>query len=98
MDGSGQTIAIVDAYHDPNLLGDVDAFDLQFGLSSYGAAASFITVYNQSGNTSPLPGVDPTGNWEGEEILDVEWAHAIAPGASIERHRVRQRIRPLRRR
>ena len=27
---------------------------------------------------------DPTGDWEGEEALDVEWAHAMAPGASID--------------
>src|SRR5208282_764466 len=35
----------------------------------------------------PLPGADPSGpgtdNWEVEEALDVEWAHAIAPGARI---------------
>jgi subtilase family serine protease len=28
--------------------------------------------------------VDPTGSWELEETLDVEWAHAIAPGAHID--------------
>jgi subtilase family serine protease len=31
-DGSRQTIAIVDAYHDPNLFRDVQAFDRNFGL------------------------------------------------------------------
>ncbi len=94
-DGTGQTIAIVDAYDDPNIFEAVDAFDLQFGLTDsgpslaaqYGPATSFLTVLNQSGQTAPLPGTDPSGpgtdNWEVEESLDVEWAHAIAPGAQI---------------
>ena len=30
-----------------------------------------------------LPAADSTGGWEMEESLDVEWAHAIAPGAKI---------------
>ena len=31
-----------------------------------------------------MPAEDPTGHWEGEETLDVEWAHAMAPGAKID--------------
>ena len=89
--GSGQTIAIVDAYNDPNVYGDLDRFDQNFGdvsggptlYSQWGAASSFLTVVNQNGQTSPLPQVDPTGKWELEESLDVEWAHAMAPGARI---------------
>jgi subtilase family serine protease len=102
LDGSGQTIAIVDAYYDPTIFSDLDAFDSQFGLTSssptlyqqYGAASSFLTVLNQSGQQAPLPSTDPgdpntsppslPGGWEGEEALDVEWAHAIAPGAKID--------------
>ena len=30
-----------------------------------------------------LPATDPTGSWEQEDALDVEWAHAMAPGASL---------------
>ena len=94
-DGTGQTIAIVDAYDDPNILQSVDAFDTQFGLAvagpslydQYGPAASFLTVLNQNGQATSLPAVDPNGagtdNWEVEEALDVEWAHAIAPEAQI---------------
>ncbi len=44
-------------------------------------------MINQNGQTAPLPETDPSGpgtdNWELEESLDVEWAHAIAPGAQI---------------
>jgi len=60
----------------------------------YGAASSFVNVYNQDGTNitaniadsgqNGVPAEDPTGHWEGEETLDVEWAHAIAPGAKID--------------
>ena len=95
LDGTGQTIAIVDAYDDPNIFQALDAFDSQFGLTAsgptlyaqYGPASSFLTVLNQNGQATSLPSTDPNGpgtdNWEVEEALDVEWAHAIAPGAQI---------------
>ena len=60
----------------------------------YGPASSFVNVYNQSGTNitaniadsggNGVPAKDPTGHWEGEETLDVEWAHAMAPGAKID--------------
>jgi len=95
LDGTGQTIAIVDAYDDPSIGQSLDAFDSQFGLAAlgptlyqqYGPASSFLTVLNQIGQATSLPTTDPNGpgtdNWEVEESLDVEWAHAIAPGAQI---------------
>jgi subtilase family serine protease len=75
--GAGQTIAIVDAYDDPHISGDLHTFDSQFGLSD-----PKLTVVQQTANGRPL-GVDSTGAWELEESLDVEWAHAMAPGANI---------------
>jgi subtilase family serine protease len=95
LDGTGQTIAIVDAYDDPDIDEAVDAFDSQFSLTDtgptiaaqYGPASSFLPVLNQSGQATSLPGTDPSGagndNWELEESLDVEWVHAIAPGAQV---------------
>ncbi len=88
-DGSGQTIAIVDAYNHPNILGDLDTFDRQFSTKvggpslydQYGASSSFLTVVNQRGDTTGLPATDL--GWAQEIALDVEWAHAIAPGAKI---------------
>ena len=78
-DGTGQTIAIVDAYDYPTVQTDLHAFDLAFGLPD-------VTVkrVNEDGG-SALPGVDPTGKggWEVEEALDVEWAHSMAPKANI---------------
>jgi hypothetical protein len=79
LDGAGQTIAIVDAYDDPNLAADLQTFDAQFGLPD---PPSF-TQINQNGGSGSTVGVDPTGGWEIEEALDVEWAHAIAPKANI---------------
>jgi hypothetical protein len=75
-DGSGQTIAIVDAYNDPNILNDLKTFDKQFSLND-----PIFTKVSQTGSTTNLPATDP--DWSGEIALDVEWAHAIAPGAKI---------------
>jgi hypothetical protein len=74
--GFGQTIAIVDAYNDPKAEADLGVFDQQFGLS----APPVFKVVNQTGGTS-LPATD--AGWSGEISLDVEWAHAMAPGANI---------------
>ena len=75
--GSEETIAIVDAYNDPDIQSDLNTFDSEFGVPS-----TTISVVNQTGG-SKLPSADPTGGWEVEESLDVEWAHAMAPGANI---------------
>ena len=81
-DGTGQTIAIVVAYHDPNMASDLHQFDVYWTSHGYNLldAPSF-TELNQNGQPSPLPGAD--SGWAGEETLDVEWAHTIAPRASI---------------
>jgi hypothetical protein len=75
-DGSGQTIAIVDAYDNPNIASDLHVFDQTFGIPD---PPSFLKV-NQTGGVA-YPSADP--GWGLEEALDVEWAHAIAPGATI---------------
>jgi hypothetical protein len=74
-DGSGTTIAIVDAFDDPNVANDLQQFDAQFGLPN----PSFTKV-NESGGLL-LP--SPDHGWAEEIALDVEWAHAIAPEAKI---------------
>jgi subtilase family serine protease len=75
--GAGQTIAIVVAYNHPNIAADLATFDSTFGLP---APPSFKKV-SQSGSTTSLPVTD--AGWALETSLDVEWAHAIAPGAGI---------------
>jgi subtilase family serine protease len=85
-DGTGQTIAIVDAYRAPNIFSDVDVFDRTYRATNrsesslynqYGPANSFLTVATPQGTPSISSG------WSQEIALDVEWAHAIAPGAKI---------------
>jgi hypothetical protein len=81
-DGTGQTIAIVDAYDDPNALSDLQTFDSTYGLAN---PPSFKKL-NENGGTSlpPTDTTDPKGDtWELEESLDIEWAHVIAPKANI---------------
>jgi hypothetical protein len=96
LDGAGQTIAIVDAYDNPQFkdstapdfsTSDLAMFDQAFRIPD---PPSF-TKYNQNGQTTSLPLPDPQhprgdvqGSWEVEIALDVEWAHTIAPGASID--------------
>jgi subtilisin-like proprotein convertase family protein len=80
-DGSGTTIAIVDAYDDPSIANDLSVFDSQYALP---APASFIKVGLSStgtASTTRFPAAD--SGWAGEIELDVEWAHAVAPRASI---------------
>ena len=76
--GAGVTIALVDAYNDTNIAGDLTTFDSEFGLP---APPSF-SVVSQTGSTTNLP-LTGTDSWAREESLDVEWAHATAPGANI---------------
>ncbi len=86
-DGRGQTIAVVDAYDYPTALSDLNAFSTYYGLPTFnGSGGPTFEKLDQTGGTS-LPGTDPAGpsnsDWEGEEALDIEWAHAIAPMANI---------------
>ena len=72
-DGTGQTIAIVEAYRSPTLVADVQQFDLQFGIPD----APSLTEVDQNGGSS-LPAAN--GSWGLESTLDVEWKRiAVAP-------------------
>ena len=82
--GAGQIIAIVDAYNDPNALADLNTFDSEYGYP----ALSTCTSLTQSGacfEQAYPSGRKPSTNadWAVEESLDIEWAHAEAPGAKI---------------
>ncbi len=70
-DGTGETIALIEMYHDPNLASDLHTFDHEYGLPD-----PTLTVDNQAGSQTD-------DGWSLEESMDVEWAHAIAPGAKI---------------
>jgi kumamolisin len=67
-------IAIVDAGYYPTAQSDLDAFDSYFGIP----AATVTQVWPL---TNPRPPV--CRDWEVEEALDIEWAHAMAPQAKL---------------
>jgi hypothetical protein len=71
--GAGQTIAIVDASYDPNIASDLQKFDAQFGLAPPPSFSQFVEQ-----------GATTNSGWALETALDVEWAHAMAPGANID--------------
>jgi subtilase family serine protease len=75
-DGRGRTIVIVDAYGSPTIHHDLEAFDHSFGLPD----PPSLKIIQPAGRFPQLP--DHPG-WASETTLDVEWSHAIAPGANI---------------
>jgi len=76
--GAGQVIGIVDAYDDAKAEADLGVFSKQFGLAACTTAnGCFHKVY--SNGRQPAA----NANWAVEISLDIEWAHAIAPGAKI---------------
>jgi subtilase family serine protease len=83
--GKGQTIALVDAYNDPDIVSDANTFSTQYNLPLFnGAGEPTLQVLNQSGGTN-VSGIANANEseWDIEESLDVEWAHTMAPGANI---------------
>jgi hypothetical protein len=74
-DGTGQTIAIIDFGGDPNLSAELTTFDSAMGI----AAPPSLQLLSETGTTT-LPAESTE---TAEESLDVEWSHAIAPGAKI---------------
>jgi subtilase family serine protease len=79
MVGSGQTIVLIESYGSPTALADLQTFDQDYGLPDPPSLKVL----------APLGAVpfDPTDStqvgWAFETTLDIQWAHAIAPGAAI---------------
>jgi subtilase family serine protease len=97
--GAGQTIYLIDAYHDAGALADLNRFSAKFGLPSCtgitvattatlplakpGASCTFATVHSTSAGALTATTPAYNGGWAPESKLDVQWAHAIAPLARI---------------
>ncbi|MFF9242514.1 putative Ig domain-containing protein [Streptomyces sp. NPDC014801] len=79
--GSGITVAIVDAYNDPNAEADLATYRSTYGLSSCTKANGCFKQVSQTGSTTSLPTND-TG-WAGEEALDLDMVSAVCPNCSI---------------
>jgi subtilase family serine protease len=81
--GTAKTIAIVDAYDDPNVASDLAAYDGAYGLpdpASYPSSSPWFRKVNQNGGSTP-----PAANsgWGLEIALDVETAHEICQNCNI---------------
>ena len=82
-DGSGTTVAVVDAYNDPTAAADLAEYRSAAGLPAL--TSGQFTQYNQNGQTSPLPATAPTDDdWTLEESLDVDMVSAICPLCKID--------------
>jgi subtilase family serine protease len=76
--GSGQTIAIVDAYDDPNAAADLATYRSTFGLSAC-ATGCFTKVDQNGGSAYPRS----NGGWAQEISLDLDMASAVCPNCKI---------------
>ena len=77
--GAGRTIAIVDSFGSPTIREDLHAFDAAFGYPD-----PKLTIVQPAGRPPAFDRSDSDqSGWAGETTLDVEWAHAMAPGADI---------------
>ena len=86
--GTGETVAIVDAFGDSHVQTDLATYRSNWGLPACNTTthAGCLTVFNQNGLTSPLPAA-PTGDnlsWEDETALDVDMVSAICPNCAID--------------
>jgi subtilase family serine protease len=78
LNGAGETIAVVDSFGSPTIARDLAQFDSDFGLPD-----PPLKIIHPAG---AIPPYRPSGeriDWAFETTLDVEWAHAFAPGARI---------------
>ena len=82
-DGSGTTVAVIDAYNDPTAASDLAEYRSAAGLPTL--TSGQFTQYNQTGATSPLPATAPADDdWTLEESLDVDMVSAICPLCKID--------------
>lgn len=77
--GAGRTIVIVDAFQSPTIRQDLALFDLVWGIRN-----PTLNIISPDGLTPFDPNDGNQVGWSAEISLDVEWAHAIAPGATID--------------
>jgi hypothetical protein len=79
--GTGETVALVDAYGDPTAAKDLAVYRKHFGLPACTEASGCLRILNQEGEASPLP--PPNPGWAPEESLDMDMVSAICPNCHI---------------
>jgi len=75
--GSGETVAVVDAYNDPDAASDLATYRSDWGLPACGSGC--FEQVNEEGETSPLPAAAGSTGWDVEESLDIDMVSAICP-------------------
>ncbi len=78
---NGETVAIVDAYSNPNDVSDLAAYRSQFGLPACTIASGCFTEVNENGQASPLPAGNTS--WGDEISLDLDMVSANCPMCKI---------------
>jgi subtilase family serine protease len=81
-DGAGQTVAVIDAYASPTIVQDVNQWSTNRGLPTLGTSQLPQVVAPGTFRGPQNPRQDPEG-WYGEETLDIEAVHGMAPAAKI---------------
>jgi hypothetical protein len=79
--GRGETVAVVDAYDDPDAAADLATYRAHYGLPACGAGC--FSQVNQAGEARPRPAVSGSTGWATEESLDVDMVSAICPNCHI---------------
>lgn len=79
--GTGQTVAIVDAFDDPNAEADMGVYRQQFGLAACTTANGCFQKVNETGGTTPPT---PDAAWATEISLDLDMVSAVCPNCHID--------------
>ena len=79
--GSGETVAIVDAYKDPKAAADLAVYRSQYGLPACTVASGCLKIVSQTGSTTSLPATN--AGWATEESLDMDMVSSICPNCHI---------------
>ena len=80
--GAGQTVAVIDAYASPTIVSDVNTWSTKRGLPTFKPGQFTQVVAPGTYRRPQNPRQDPQG-WSGEETLDIEAVHGMAPAAKI---------------
>jgi hypothetical protein len=79
--GTNQTVAVIDAYNDPNARADLNVFDAHYHLSAESPAS--LRIVNQTGATTPLPADDDATGWDQEVAIDLDAVRGLCNHCKI---------------
>jgi subtilase family serine protease len=83
MTGQGQTVAIVDAYSSPTMLQDAQKYSATVHEQGFNQTLKQYQQFKVSPYTLAGPNECDAAGWYGEETLDVESVHGMAPDANV---------------